>query len=87
MVPDYIRVATDGKSQLGVKLNVLKNRDVVVYPDVDAYEEWKAYFEPGKWPNFELSGRVQEMATDEEKEQQADIADIVIRLLRRVLYD
>lgn len=83
LVPDYIWVATGGKSQLGDKLNVLKNRDVVVYPDVDAYEEWKAYFEPGKWPNVELSDRVQEMATEEEKEQQADIADIVIRLLKQ----
>ena len=39
---DYLWVATGGKRQFGSKLDVLKGRTVVAFPDVDGYEEWKS---------------------------------------------
>ena len=40
--PEYIWLATGGKSQLSIdKLKVLKGRTVIMFPDVDGYEYWK----------------------------------------------
>ena len=39
--PDYIWLATGGKSQLSIdKLKVLKGRTVIMFPDVDGFEYW-----------------------------------------------
>ena len=82
-IPDCIWVATGGKNQLGPKLDVLRNRSVTVYPDIDGYEAWKSYFNPSDWPNVEVSDLVERMATLEERAANADIADIIIRVLRQ----
>ena len=34
-------MATGGKSQLNDRLQVLKGRKIVAFPDVDGYQEWK----------------------------------------------
>ena len=39
--PEDIWLATSGKSQLNDRLQVLKGRKVVAFPDVDGYQEWK----------------------------------------------
>lgn len=39
-LPDYLWLATGGKTQLGDKLSVLRGRRVLAIPDVDAYDEW-----------------------------------------------
>ena len=38
LMPEYVWLATGGKSQLGDKLNVLHQRTIVAFPDVDSYE-------------------------------------------------
>lgn len=38
LMPDYIRIATEGKSRLGDKLKVLKVRTVTSFPDIDGCE-------------------------------------------------
>ena len=40
-MPGYVWLATGGKSQIGDKLNVLHQRTIVAFPDVDGYELWK----------------------------------------------
>lgn len=39
--PEYVWLATGGKSQLNNRLQVLKGRKIVAFPDVDGYKEWK----------------------------------------------
>lgn len=40
--PDYVWLATGGKSQMREeKLRVLSGRTVLLFPDADAYAEWK----------------------------------------------
>ena len=39
-IPEYVWLATGGKTSLGNKLDVLSGRKVVAYPDVDAYGFW-----------------------------------------------
>lgn len=41
LMPGYVWLATGGKSQIGDKLNVLHQRTIVAFPDVDGYELWK----------------------------------------------
>lgn len=41
LMPEYVWLATGGKSQLGDKLNVLQQRTIIAFPDVDGYELWK----------------------------------------------
>lgn len=39
-MPDYIWLATGGKSQFNERLKVLYGRDVVAFPDVDGNTTW-----------------------------------------------
>ena len=38
LMPEYVWLATGGKSQIGDKLNVLHKRIIVAFPDVDGHE-------------------------------------------------
>lgn len=41
LYPEYVWLATGGKSQLSIdKLSVLKDRRVIMLPDVDGFEVW-----------------------------------------------
>ena len=79
VMPEYIWLATGGKSQFNERLNVLQSRDIIAFPDVDGYETWteKAAFLPHL--NIKVSNLLQKNATEEEREQHIDIADWLIR--------
>ena len=52
--PDYVWLATGGKSQMREeKLRVLSGRTVLLFPDADAYAEWKPAMSGGKAVRFE----------------------------------
>lgn len=82
--PDYVWLATGGKSQLSIdKLKVLKGRTVIMFPDVDGFEYWT-----GKAKEVEaigckviVSDLLEKNATDEDKVNKIDIADWLIRYL------
>lgn len=82
LMPDTVWLATGGKTQLGERLNVLRGRKVVAIPDFDAIESWTEYFAGRPDLDVEVSDLVDQLATDEERAAQADIADIYLRLLR-----
>ena len=79
MMPEYIWLATGGKSQFNERLNVLQSRDIIAFPDVDGYETWteKAAFFPHL--NIKVSNLLQKNATEEEREQHIDIADWLVK--------
>ena len=77
--PDYIWVATGGKTQLGEKLNVLQGRKVLVFPDIDATRQWYDKLSAIPSLNFTFSTILEDEATAEDRTAQIDIADWLIR--------
>ena len=77
--PDYLWVATDGKTQLGDKLNVLQGRKVLVFPDIDATRQWYDKLSAIPGLNLTFSTILEDEATAEDRTAQIDIADWLIR--------
>lgn len=77
-MPEYVWLATGGKSQLGDKLNVLKHRTIVAFPDVDGYQLWKQKASELTSLRITVSDYLETTATPEERETHIDIADRLI---------
>lgn len=76
LMPQYLWLATGGKTQLGDKLKVLKGRDVIAFPDVDGYDVWK---EKLYGTGIKVSDWLEQNATIEDRARGVDIADILLR--------
>lgn len=79
MMPEYVWLATGGKSQFNERLNVLYGRDIVAFPDVDGYETWVQKAAVLPCLGIKVSDILQKNATEEEREQHIDIADWLIK--------
>ena len=86
VMPDYIWLATGGKGNLkSDKCECLKGRNVIIYPDLKAFNEWKNKAEIiAREIGFDIfvSDILEKTATDEEREGGFDIADFLIRQLK-----
>jgi hypothetical protein len=82
LMPEYVWLATGGKSQLGDKLNVLRQRTVIAFPDVDGYELWKNKASEMPALRITVSDLLEKTATPAEREAHIDIADRLIAQLR-----
>ena len=78
-MPENVWVATGGKTQLGERLDVLRGRTVIAFPDIDATDQWTEYFNGRSDLNVTVSDLLEQNATDEDWEAQIDIADLLIR--------
>ena len=76
--PQYVWVATGGKTQLGSKLSVLQGRKVLVFPDIDATAEWREKLSSLPGLNFTFSTILEDEATAEDRAAQIDIADYLL---------
>lgn len=80
-LPDYIWLATGGLQYLNLRLfQNLKNRQVILYPDLGAYELWEKKMEPLLKAKFDISisSLLEERASKEEIDKGYDIADYLI---------
>jgi len=77
--PQYNWLATGGKTQLGDKLNILQGHKVLIIPDVDAYDYWVKYFGERPYLGVKISKMIENEATPEERDEQIDIADWLVR--------
>ena len=77
--PEYIWLATGGKSQLNDRLQVLRGRKVVAFPDVDGYLEWKEKLSRVRGLDIVVSDVLEKEATFEDRANHVDIADLLIR--------
>jgi hypothetical protein len=77
--PQYIWLATGGKSQLNDRLQVLRGRKVVAFPDVDGYLEWKEKLSRVRGLDITVSDVLEKEATFEDRANHVDIADLLIR--------
>jgi hypothetical protein len=84
--PNYVWVATGGKSQLSIdKLKVLRGRTVVMFPDVDGYGYWieKAKEIEALGCKVIVSDLLEKNATAQDRDDKIDLADWLIRELRQ----
>lgn len=90
LFPQYVWLATGGKSNTGGKRNldynkmrVLAGRRVVAFPDVDGYQEWKRMaVELSEFGiDISVSDILERGATPEERERKIDIADWMLAQL------
>lgn len=77
--PEYVWLATGGKSQLNSRLQVLKGRKIVAFPDVDGYQEWNDKLSQLRELDIMVSDVLEKSATDEDRDNHVDIADLLIR--------
>lgn len=78
--PEQIWLATGGKSQLSIdKMMVLKGRRVIMFPDVDGYDEWsKRATQFTFCKTIVISNLLEEHATPQQRIDKIDIADWII---------
>ena len=79
LMPSYIWLATGGKTQLGDKLQVLKERDVIAFHDVDGFEEWKNKLSHISGIYIKVSDYLERNATKQDRQAHIDIADLLLR--------
>lgn len=76
-------LATGGKSQLSIdKMKVLSGRTVVMFPDVDGFDEWTERAKKLTFCKVCVSDVLEKNATDEERSKKIDIADWLIIQLK-----
>ena len=78
--PDCVWLATGGKSQLSAdKMKVLADRTVIFFPDIDGYNEWRERTKSFTFcRNVTVSDFLERNATDEDRANKVDIADLII---------
>jgi len=76
-MPDFLWMATGSLNEFKPsKLNVLKGRRVVAYPDLSAYGRW--FKKAGKLDfHIEVSDYLEKNATEEQRKEGLDIADFL----------
>ena len=77
--PKFVWLATGGKTQLGDRLDVLKGRKVLVFPDIDAYTSWQEAFAKKPFLSVTFSDILEKEGTPEDRAAQIDIADWLLR--------
>ena len=84
--PEQVWLATGGIGNLSIeKCQVLKGRNIILYPDLNAYNKWldKAIeIEKQYGCNISVSTLLEDIATPEAKAQGLDVADYLINQLR-----
>lgn len=76
-MPEYVWIACGGKNGLSrTKCQVLRNRHVTLFPDLGAYKDWKLQ---ASQYGFNVSRTIEDIATDDQREQGLDIADFLMK--------
>jgi hypothetical protein len=80
-LPGFIWLAVGSLTNLQAeKCNVLRGRNIILFPDLNCYDKWKAKSQELKpIANFQVSDLLEAKATDDEKKQGLDLADYLLR--------
>lgn len=74
-IPEYTWVSTGSKQNYRL-LEDVKGYDVTMFPDLGAYDEWQKY---AKKYSYKVSEMLEQIASEEERENGLDIADYIIK--------
>ena len=81
--PQYLWLATGGKSQMSdEKMKVLSGRTVIMFPDVDGYNEWAERAKTFTFCKIIVSDALEKNASPEQRAAKIDIADVLIAELK-----
>ena len=76
LLPEYIWLATGGKSQFNDRLTA--------FPDIDGYDEWRKKAKNYPMLDITISDILERNATPDQRERQVDIADLLLEeMLKR----
>ena len=82
LMPQYTWLATGGKSGLtSERLSSLKNRKIIVFPDVDAFKDWQQKIFTFPHLDIRISRLLEDNATPEDRAAHIDLADWLIKYL------
>ncbi|NTV93009.1 MAG: hypothetical protein HGA72_07035 [Chlorobiaceae bacterium] len=77
-VPEFVWLATGGKGLLKrERLQVLRDRDVTLFPDLGAFEKWRGIVKD--LPGVRVSDILEKRATKEDRTAGLDLADYLLR--------
>ncbi len=77
--PDFIWLATGGKAQMNDRIEVLRGRNIVAFPDIDGIDAWRRKASERPHLAITVSDLVLRNATPEDHAAHIDIADLLIR--------
>ncbi len=81
MMPQYLWLATGGKSQFNNRLTVLKGRKIIAFPDIDAYHDWLRRTTDFPHLDLKVSDLLEKHATPADRAAHIDLADWLIQFL------
>ena len=81
LMPQYLWLATGGKSQFNDRLRVLKDRKIIAFPDIDAYHDWLRRTADFPHLDLKVSDLLEKNATPEARAAHIDLADWLIEFL------
>ena len=78
-LPQFLWLACGGKNGcLKSRLHILKKRKVILFPDINAHEDWAKIAD--EYSNVSIFNYLENYADDNQKEQGLDIADFLIQM-------
>ena len=81
LMPQYLWLATGGKSQFNDRLRVLRGRKIIAFPDIDAYHDWLRRTADFPHLDLKVSDLLEKNATPEARAAHIDLADWLIEFL------
>ena len=82
LMPEYLWLATGGKSQFNQRLTVLKSRKIIAFPDIDGYHTWLNKSTDFPFLDLRVSDLLEKNATPADREAHIDLADWLLRYLQ-----
>lgn len=81
LMPQYLWLATGGKSQFNHRLTALKGRKIIAFPDIDGYRTWTTKAADFPFLDIRVSDLLEKNATPADREAHIDLADWLLKYL------
>ena len=79
LIPQFVWLATGGKSQLNERLKVLQGRSITAFPDIDGFAVWNQKAAEFPELGIKVNDLLEKHGTAQDRIDRIDIADWLIR--------